>query len=275
MTSDEAAVNIFLNLAANILTAIVGAVGAYVTGWLPKRAQQRWMGMVAKQPSLQIYTSNLKIKRGGTEAVEGETITAGFVGSAMNEREYQSALKLRDSLRPSRIIEVFAELINRRLEQTDVHVCPPKWDERRAPLSNLVFLGSPIYNSGTKYYLQDNRRIKFVLSTDNKRVLKIEEQEFTRKSEPDGTPNPSDDVGMICRTNKGGRSIFICAGLGTEGTCDAANHLAVRWRSIREMCGSREFIILLRRNPQTGRPEPRYLYVEERQGSETDGSTLE
>ncbi|HWM94137.1 MAG TPA: hypothetical protein VN493_25495 [Thermoanaerobaculia bacterium] len=255
MSFDKALwLDFLVDVAASIFTGAVAVVAVYVWSWLSKRAQRRWMGMSGKKPGLQIYASNLTIKPAGAEPVEGEAVTVGFTGAAMNEKEYLSALKLRDSLRPPRIIEGVTELFRRRVEPMDVHVCPRKWDERKVPHSNLVFLGSPIYNSGTKHYLK-GERVKFSLDADKRRVLLIDDQEYTRSSSVD-------DYGVIYRMNRNGRSIFICAGLGTEGTCEAANHLAVRWKEIREECQGGEFIALLKKNAHSTRPKITYEYKE-------------
>jgi hypothetical protein len=253
-----------LDIAANVVAGAGAVIAVYVWAWLPKRAQRRWMGMTSKKPALQIYASNLTIKAAGAEPVEGEAVTVGFTGAAMNEREYLSALKLRDSLRPSRFIEAVADLFGRRVEETDVHVCPRKWDERRVPHSNLVFLGSPIYNSGTKHYLEGQERVKFVSDAPEgnpkQRVLRVDDQNYLRSPGVEG--GYSNDFGVIYRMKQNGRSIFICAGLGSEATCEAASYLATRWKEIRAECGSGGFIILIRKTLNVAKPKVTYVYKE-------------
>ncbi len=266
----ELFVDFLINVLASVFVGTVAVVAAYVWGWLPKRAQSRWMGMSGKTPHLQIYASNLNIKR--ADPVEGEAVRTGFIGTAMNEREYISALKLRDSLRASRVFEGIADLFGRQVKQTDVKVCPRKWDEELVPRSNLVFLGSPIYNSGTKYYLDrqplvdGKRRVEFVLE-DAGRVLRVERQSYMRTSCAGGAPGEyEDDYGVIYRMNLRGISVFICAGLGTDGTCYAANHLATRWKEIKTECGEGGFICLLEKPAGKRKPNrPLYLYKEERE----------
>lgn len=258
---ERAVVNFLLNVAANVVTGAGAVLAVYLWAWLPKRAQRRWMGMTSRKPTLQIYASNLMIKPGGAEPVEGETVTVGFTGSAMNEMEYLSALKLRDALRPSRFIEAVSELIGRPIEEPDVHVCPP-WDERRAPGANLVFLGSSIYNSGTKFFLGRQDRLKFILDAPpggpKQRVLRVGDRPFVRQPAPEGVF--SDDYGLICRINQGGRSIFICAGLGAEGTCEAAVYLATRWKALRAKYGNEGFAIVVRKHPRGAKPRMSLAY---------------
>lgn len=252
-----------LDIVANIVAGAAAVLAVYVWAWLPKRAQRRWMGMTSKKPALQIYASNLTIKAAGAEPVEGEAVTVGFTGAAMNEKEYLSALRLRDSLRPSRIIEAVSDLFRRRVEETDVHVCPRKWDERRVPHSNLVFLGSPIYNSGTKHYLEGQTRVRFLSETPEggpkQRVLRVDDQNYMRSLGADG--GYSNDFGVIYRMEQNSRSIFICAGLGSEATCEAASYLATRWKEIKAEYGSGGFIILIRKTLNVAKP--RVMYVKE------------
>jgi hypothetical protein len=262
MELDSSTSNFVLGIIGNLIAGALVIVIAYVWGWLPKRSQRRWMSMIGRKSALQIHTSHLFIKEGGAEPVEGETVKIGFTGAAMNEMEYLSALKLRDALRPSRVFQAAAELFNRRLEQIEVQVGPREWDEQRFAHANLVLLGSPVYNSATKYYLSRQKRVRFSQDQNDQRALHIEDQEFRRSAE-------YEDYAVICRMNCDDRSVFICAGIGAVGTCEAANHLAKRWQEIKEECGDLEFVALVKKLRNSAMPKVQYPYKEIRDRERT------
>lgn len=266
-----------VNVAASVFTAGLFAVFAWTLWWHPKRSQQRFMGVRKATPSIRIYVSRLEIEAGGTRA--RKPIHRGAEGLAISHIEYRGALAIWNALGLSGPLQkLLARLLSgpedlHAHSDIEIHPSPRNWTlTDDAQQVNLILLGSPIYNSGTEYYLSlPDKTICFAFDRDPeipRRYLHVllgrsagwysHEGDHGDTRPPDGTTpkRRSMDVGFVRRINIDQRSIFICAGLGLAATFASVRYLAESWSQIRRECQEREFGLFIRLENQDPNSEP-------------------
>jgi hypothetical protein len=255
---------------SDIHDLLIGTLGSVLAAllwfWLPfaitryvyARAHDercRFLGFSRAAPRMCIYSSRLHIGPGGASAPHtGALPPRGYRGVAVSALECKIALDFQRALH-SPVPMWLQRLIRMVPVEPEWEISPDGGETSvRHPGTNLVLLGSDIYNMATKYYhKRATSRCFTTEKTANGYILRVLagprtghwfSRQGEHRSESD-TPAHPVEVGFVQRIRDGDSSIFICAGRGTGGTYAAAWYLINEWNRIRTRCGNNEFALLL------------------------------
>ena len=260
---DNLTSNVISGIIANFLTAVL----FFILTWTvylffiirERKRLLRFLGVNHKFPNLKILLSRVEVKPGGTIPVEGETIHHGYVGPAISKPEYDAALILYRRINPRWLASIpnrVRDLLSRRyislirLEPM-IDVSPKNIDEI-PKRTNLILVGSSVYNGATKLYL-DQSKESFEFSSKDKlseggkfeRVIKL------RKYGMEGVEIPGRsrkrELGIIQRVSnkEDGNTVLISAGLGAEATFGCTKYLAENMADLESKYRQKEFGICL------------------------------
>ncbi len=246
---------ILVNIASNLLTLVPGV---FLFALFVRNRQQlfKFFGIKPSIHKVDIYLSRLEIKEGGTTGVEGEDITVGYYGPAINFVEYQAALQIHD-LFHRRILAwlpegfivkpffAFSKII------PDIRISPHtqpemkrETDERdKNGVRNLILIGDGTYNIYSQSYLKNCspdyvfkkvNGIRSVIGVQGTFKNKLIEGRKTKKYK-----KGEKQVAIIQRFlepigSKEGhnRTVFLCAGTGSAATCASVRYLIDNWQTI-------------------------------------------
>jgi hypothetical protein len=245
--------NVVANVYANLIVASLLAALAIPIFFIDRQKLFRFFGISSRNPTIRIYLSRLEIKPGGTSGIE--PISEGYRGPGIARVEYDAALTLQRQL-ASRVaglvprgVKAWVQLrrpVLFRLEPR-IAVSPPRGEGLAQ--ENMIVLGSSIYNSVSKSYLEHTSS-HFLFETEGgHRVVRVR-----RPGTPDITlrrvaANGSDrqEIGTIQRFNDHdhSRTVFICAGTGSTATAGSAEYLAAQWPALFRDHRNEEFALYL------------------------------
>lgn len=241
-----------------ILLLLIFLWSAYVYLVLKERNRLlKFLGVNTNSPNLNILVSRIEVKPKGSKPTEGEEIENGYVGAAIAKAEYEAADILYKKINPTWLAKIPNRLRDSlshkfisiaRLE-TKIDVCPKELDEI-PKRSNLILIGSSVYNRGTKFYLDyaKNHGFMFAREKDSRGEFKrfIQLCEIGKKPIQIEGRSADRELGIIQKIkNDNGNSIIVCAGLGDETTIECAKYLADKILKIESEYHQKEFGICL------------------------------
>ncbi len=251
--------NILSGVAERVLSDLISALilglagGAlYLLLYFTERQRLlHFFGVRSSMPRLRIYVSRLQIKPKGTEGFE--PLTNGYSGPSITKLEYDGALLVRDLVRSS-ILGTLPERLSgwlghhhvgfQTLDAT-VDVCPRELGNVDFG-SNLVVLGTGIYNLVAKHYLDHERcQFAFTKNEQGERVIRVRQGGLRDVAIPGRSSGR--EIAVLQRINdeQHGSSSFLCAGLGSSATYGCARYLVQHWHELLRRYGDREFAVFL------------------------------
>jgi hypothetical protein len=242
----------------------------------------QFFGIDAQQPKITIYLSNLHIKAGGAEGLE--TTTRGHTGEAISKVEYDAAMAMGAKLRG--VAGILPEWLHALASHLSFAFLPVRisvelsprdqdWPRTRSMIETgryetsgtLVILGSPIYNSISKYFIEEvlrkradyRRYIGFDRETTAERRRYLE---VVYKGPPENhvpqPHGPDDHVGAMMRFKHDGRIVFLCAGIEDWSTAASAGYALTHWKEIAKLGALDEGLAFVFRCEQGWIPEYKY-----------------
>jgi hypothetical protein len=247
--------NVAANTIANICTAIAFAVVAYMiylrSLFTERKKTLKFFGITPKSKQLTIIVSRLKIKPGGTEPIDGQTISKGYTEIAIAKPEYDGALLLSKLIEP-RWIAIIPKtlrdwLSNRYVSfariEASIDVSPKS--EGEVPKTNIISIGSSIYNAATSEYLK-HPSCKFQFEKIGEERVIVSHKLGSKGIVP-GRDAMDRELAVIQRVHdkQFGNTVIICAGLGWEATYASIEYLLKNRQKIELKCKDNDFGILL------------------------------
>lgn len=277
---NEILINVIANLIAALILALIGFIVYSFLYWKNRNRILRFFGITSSNPNICIYVSNLNIRPGGTSGIEN--IDKGYIGSAITKLEYDGALLIQHELK-GKPLALFSKRLQDWLGQENlelraidapIKISPTKQiasNRNPAFSSNLIILGTGVYNSLSHYYLNDYFPkhdeiywFYFYHAKDNKgqRVIGIHQDGLADSITEEGREQRVEPA-FIQRFYDVDKkiSVFICAGLGSSSTLGSSRYLIENWRYLQRKFGNEDFGIgLLFRNQDpdgelVGQPE--------------------
>lgn len=274
-------INVLVNIVSTLVLALVGLIAYAYLYWRNRREILHFFGVSNAKPNASIYVSTLNIKPGGTTGIE--PIDRGYVGAAINKLEYEGALAIQNELKarplallPRKLQDWFGQdNIELRTVDVPVRLSPPKATNRDPAFdSNLIILGTGVYNSLSHYYLKEY----FVKHSsiypwhfyhdkniEGQRIIGIHRRGFKDSLIDEGRDGRTEPA-FIQRIHDVDRNttVFVCAGLGSSATFGSARYLSERWRDLQRTFGDEEFglaLLFYNQNPDdefVGQPQVCY-----------------
>lgn len=251
----------WINVLVEIVATLVIALGGFVTYayiyWKSRKKILHFFGIKSSKPNICVCVSALNIKPGGSVGIE--PVVTGYVGTATTKLEYEGALSIQKVLKAQpfvllpRTLQDWLGQKNIELRNVDIPIklSPPESKTLDPEFnSNLIVLGTGVYNSLSHYYLKEY----FARHTDlypwhfyheknqqGQRVIGIRRRDL-EDSPVTGRTNRIEPA-FIQRIYDVDRKItvFVCAGLGSSATFGSARYLSENWRYLQRTFGDEEF----------------------------------
>ena len=252
--------NVLVNIVSTLILAFIGFVAYAYLYWKNRRDILHFFGISNASPNVSIYVSTLNVKPGGTTGIEA--IDQGYAGAAINKLEYEGALLIQKELKARPLALLPRKLqdwlgqdnIELRTVEVPVKLSPPKTTNRDPAFdSNLIILGTGVYNSLAHYYLKEyfekHKRLYpwyfYHDKKDGQRIIGIRQERF-EDSLIDGRENQIEPA-FIQRIHDADRktTVFICSGLGSSATFGSARYLAEHWKELQRKFNKDEFGVAL------------------------------
>jgi hypothetical protein len=229
-------------------TTIAAVVILATSRWRKHARLLRFVGCTPEHSLIVVFFSTLVIQPGG--ALDFRGIARTYAGPAVPESEYLLARTLSAALEAPTshllaqfLVRAMKFIPNRRIrcwlgpsEAAVQYELSPLQVPVRLPTAPTICLGSPGYNYASDFYLSN---LNPLLT-------------FGGGAQPDirqpGGPQVSyaGDVGMLQRLRTpDGYPVYIAAGLGTNGTRGALQHLIADWQRLEKRFGDGEFALAL------------------------------
>lgn len=258
--------NVLVNIVSTLVLALIGLTAYAYFYWKNRRGILSFFGINNANPNVSIYVSTLQVKSGGTEGIE--KIDKGYSGAAINKLEYEGALLIQKELkaRPLALLPrtvqdwLGQDNIELRTVEVPIKLSPSKTTNRDPAFdSNLVILGTGIYNSLAHYYLKEYFKKHERLypwyfyhgKKDSQRIIGIHRRGFG-DSPIEGREHQIEPA-FIQRIRDADRktTVFICSGLGSSATYGSARYLSEHWKDLQRKFKDDEFgTVLLFSNQQ-------------------------
>jgi hypothetical protein len=286
--------NIIEGFLVNFIWTIFVLLVAYSGGLYPyfkeRRRLFKFFGIHNETPNVSIFVSNMFIKPSGTLALE--RTTNGYTGRSISLLEYDVALALQAELSQKPIIGIPGKLQDAIGQQVfdikktrvtvsvsprwlpDQHEIPQMvaegdydehWKKTRDRMESLVhqddtvvIIGSSIYNSLSKWYLdnffpqkdsgydsrfwfgkKDDTRLMYWMQPPHGIQPSHEPQEL--RPNTDGTREP----GLILKFKHGQKTVLVCAGISGWATASTALFLLDYWHVLSETIEEQSFGIVV------------------------------
>jgi hypothetical protein len=266
--------NVLGNLIADVIwTILLLFMAVLFTQWAYRRRRRdifSFFGLNRECPSVTIYVSTMYIHERGTTALE--EITQGYVGPALSKIEYQTALLLEQKL-TERPVAIVPEKIQTWIGGNFFHIgyanvqiefSPWKggWPAVRdsightLPAGTIIVLGSNIYNSVARWYLERlhdsskcHQYLRFSVGESEEEngtkrrersIVRYDKEHKTRQSLP-SQPEPA----LITRLRDEERTVFICAGIRGWATAASGIYLLRNWRDLHTRFSGDDFAVEL------------------------------
>ena len=227
---------------------VAAALALLIGRWRQHARLLRFLGCSIEDPLIVVYFSTLVIQHGG--ALDFRGITRTYVGPAVPESEYLLARTISAAVEvpasdwiPRLLVRAIRLIPNRRVKgwlgphEAEVrYELSPLQVPVELPHAPTICLGSPGYNYASDFYLSNLN--PFLV--------------FGGGAHPDvrhagGDPvSFAGDVGMLQRLHTPeGLPVYLAAGLGTNGTRGALQHLITDWQNLERRFGDGEFALAL------------------------------
>jgi hypothetical protein len=212
---------------------------------------------------IHIYLSSVELSN--AEVIAHSGIRDKFSGKVLMEKEFRIIPEIV-SLFPSGllskglfsgIMEAFSSISGSYFlfKNPSISYIPsPKQDDSGIlsllpSQSTVICIGSPIYNSITRYY-QNHEPPSFIVKKDKLKGL-CEIQLIRNGSVENITTRSFDggdiDIGSLVKVrDKNGNTVFIAGGLGVNATCAAIVYLKNNWRELYSKYRDRDFGVLIK-----------------------------
>jgi hypothetical protein len=164
---------------------------------------------------------------------------------AVNAFEYESAVRLKETLRGSNWIILSLRFVRFLSNIAGIELSYPEWEIKIAPLpenskapteKSLILIGDIGSNSFVSYFLPKDSRYKY-----NNALEKYEEMIDGNYSIIEASSN----ISILQKVKKQGQTIILARGYGEEQTVRAVDYLCHNWRKLFAEHGERTFEILL------------------------------
>lgn len=277
---------VFNNLAAEMIwTLIAFFLVALVAIFLLTRNHRTriaFFGLDRRCPSASIFVSNIMVR----QSIAFEPLTAGYRGPAITKVEYEAALRIQAELTKRPLVVVLEPLqnwISRRIcRRQDVATqirlsprgddpssgaeaaTPPPLEGHLTDGSN-VSIGSPIYNSIAKWYLEEylpnpangyESWFAFGRAPSGERTIQRMRHSDVGPIELPRAPAPTTpgadralEPAFVMRLKHDGKTIFLCAGIAGWATAQSVHYLAENWSQMHRAMGDAEFAMALMCEP--------------------------
>jgi hypothetical protein len=237
----------------HLITFLLVSLLGYAV-YLYKYAEERKMllkffGITNESLNENIYLSCMQIKAGGTTGCE--EITVGYQGPSTSKLEFDAGILVQNLLKGITIPFLSKDTQDRLSEKNitlyplfpEIKISP----EYRKPITfeNSILIGSPIYNSVSKYYIECQEHYFYFAKENGNRVIKAVENGFDYVIHPGRAEGR--ELGIIERYNdkEHGSVVFICAGIDASATFGCARYLVQHWKSLYKKYGTKKFGICL------------------------------
>lgn len=245
---------IVANLMTTLAFTVIGVIGFVWFSVIERRRLFHFFGVKPAALGIRIYVSCLEVLPGGTRGTQ--PIATGYVGPAMVQKEYESALLLRRlfqptvlALIPDTLRDLLAALfVSLSKVEPGIEVAPAWRDNGHtfdADVSdNVIAIGGPIYNSVSRHYL-DGQTFYYFEQKGNQRVIRkrsaggADLEQLGRAS--------GHELACIQRLKDRatGATIFIFAGLGSGATYGSVQYLVDNWNALQRQYRDRDFGLCL------------------------------
>ncbi|MEM8612118.1 MAG: hypothetical protein AAGF93_08890 [Cyanobacteria bacterium P01_H01_bin.105] len=266
-------VNLASDLLASAIIAILGFLIYMFFYWRNRKEQLEFFGLTTKNPNIELYLSRLQVKPQGTEGLIH--IDRGFIGPAIIKIENDAALRVRQELE-AKVLALFPQKvqdwlgrqsINLKALKIPIKIGPPKSDEGNVHEylnTNLILLGSKMYNLLSKYYLEEylpkhsSCYCYYEKNEEGERIIGIRYKEGNIDDTPMKGRSYGREIGFIHRFRdiESNITVFLCIGHGSSATSGSVRFLMKRWKELHKEYGSRDFIICLAFEGQIANEEP-------------------
>lgn len=272
-------------LVANLLytLAVLGLATAAGVAFARRRRKRifEFFRLQGTAPNIRIILSRLDIPSGCSEGTDGRLL-GGYVGPALMESEYKSALHLQDVVVQSgldRLPRLLRSPIERassflaRIESS-IEVCPKL--NACAPLlgagtHSLVILGSDVYTPVSRFAYDDPA--SFMRVVDQTTAHRYNPLDESRDSPTIGIRAEQGyyaiparriqrELGSIQRvTLRTGRTVLMCTGTSDATTARSVEYLSSEWTRLHNEMGSDDFLVVFActRSPDGGLGPPERL----------------
>ncbi|MFC4068435.1 hypothetical protein [Actinoplanes subglobosus] len=252
--STEIATSILANVLTTVLYVAIAAVALMATIVSNKRRLLMLFGVNGRSASINIYLSRLIVKAGAIETVE--PVTKGYEGPVIFRLEHMGAQGIADLFRSKFLAKTPARLrewlSHRSPELSEVRVLIDTSPESMDNLdtSTMVMIGSGVYNSLTKYYLDDHPDsfFRFEKQPDGNRAVQV--RRGPRKHQllrGRGRDAEDRELAIVQRLvdRETGRTAIVCAGMSTSSSYGAARYLVQDWQRLAKRSMGGEFGVVL------------------------------
>ena len=240
--------------------------------WRNRKEKLSFFGITQKNPEISLYLSRLEVKRQGTEGLI--PIDRGFMGPAIIKIENDAALCVKEELE-QKILAVLPKSIlvwlgkqnlSLRSLKVPINIGPPKSAESSIHEylnTNLILLGSKMYNLLSKYYLEDYLPRKsscycyYEKNKEGERIIGVRYRNGIEDMPLRGRSHGR-EIGFIHRfkDTESGINVFLCIGHGSSATHGSVKYLLENWRDLNKAYGSNDFIICFAFRGQVANQEP-------------------
>jgi hypothetical protein len=239
-----------LVVARALLPVVIIALASFIVHVTVNRQRLlRFFRIHGNSTGLTIYLSRLQ-PPAGSSVYEAHEPTEGYAGPAIIRIEHQGAQLITDLLRSATLARIprgLQEWLRVRRAtlvpvQLEIDTSPPTVHQVRT--TNLVLMGSGIYNSVSSFYLKSvYSKLTFEIDTDGERVVIIRAQSQTAGVIPGRSLER--ELGILQRLydHEQRRHVIICAGTGSSATFGTARYLAENWRQLQRKHGDSDFAI--------------------------------
>lgn len=244
-------------LANGLTTTIYIALALAVLGgfWiLDRRHLLAFFRLSSGERRLTVLTSRLEITQGSVQA--SEPLVPGYIGPAIVRMEYLGAEAIAQLFWPVLIPHMPTRWRQWVLERTPrvsgvnvtIDTCP--LDRDLLPHGTVVLIGAGIYNSASKYYLDEHPGGFFRFKWLESGASVVEVLRGPRSGQSlrgRGAGNASRELAIVqaITDTERNRVVLLCVGSGTSSTFGAARYLAENWRQVHRRAKNRDFGLVL------------------------------
>ena len=244
-------------LASAFTTVAYIALAVVILGglwFLDRRQLLAFFRLSSGSRQLTVLASRLEIRRGSVPT--GEPHVRGYEGPAMVRLEYLGAEAIARLFWPIFIPRMPARWRQWVLERTPsisgvtvkIDTCPLDWEELHG---TVVLIGAGIYNSASKYYLDEHSGSCFRFNWMEAPPSVVEVLRGPRSGQRLRGQNAADGASrelaivQAITDREHDRVVIMCVGSGTSSSFGAARYLAENWRQVHRKAQGRDFGIVL------------------------------